>query len=149
MSRQLEFRLDADAIRPLVAHVMNLIDSAQDELLAPNAPPVEDELMSGFWSQDLLSSQRKDIAAISELFDDDFLESGKATVDEEDVDLVLRGCAAIRLKIRETTLSKFSDHSLERGELDQAEFGNEERDAYGAYILFASLQELIISQMDP
>lgn len=149
MSRQLEFRLDANVIRPLVDHVKKLQAELNDKLATPNAPPEDDQIMSDFWSQDLLASQRKDVAAIVELFDDDFLESGRATVDEEDVDMVLRGCTVVRLKLRESTLSSFEDEDLERGDLYPEELSQEEKSGYSAYILLASLQELIISQIDP
>lgn len=149
MSRQLEFRLDAEAIRPLVEHVRSLLLDLGEKLATPNKAPEDDEIMSEFWSRDLLHSQRRDIAAIAELFDDDFMETGRATVDEEDVDLVLRGCTAVRLKLRESTLANIGDELLETGELSSTELTSEQKSGYGAYILFASLQELIISQLDP
>ena len=95
-----------------------------------------------------MTAQRKDIAAIAELFDDEFLDTGSATVDEEDADLVLRGCTAMRLKIREISLEAFSDEALESGELDIEDFDRDQRIGYAAYALFASMQELIISQLD-
>lgn len=149
MSRQLEFRLDADAIRPLIEHVRTLLLDLGEDLATPNEAPGDDEIMFDFWSRDLLNSQRKDIAAIAELFDDDFMETGRATVDEEDVDMVLRGCTAIRLKLRESTLASVDDELLETGELSLAKLTKDQENGYGAYVLFASLQELIISQMDP
>lgn len=149
MSRQLEFRLDADAIRPIVQHVRGFLLELGEELATPNGAPGDDEIMSDFWSRDLLNSQRKDITAIAELFDDDFMETGRATVDEEDVDLVLKGCTVIRLKLRESTLASIDDDLLESGELRLSELTNEQESGYGAYVLFASLQELIISRMDP
>ena len=149
MSRQLEFRLDPEAVRPLVLHFRSLVDSAKDDLVAENEPPVGDQVMSEVWVGDLLESQSKDINALDELFDDRFLDTGRATVDEEDVDLVLRGCAAIRLVLRDSTLSRFEDDCLERGEVEVGKITAEEEIGYGVYILLASLQELIISQLNP
>ncbi len=149
MGRQLEFRLDAEAVRPLIERTRLAIDGTEDQLAAPNGPPVDDDLMTDFWQSDLLGSQQSDMAALTNLFDDTFLDTGRARVDEEDVDRVLRGCAAARLKLRELCLNRFEDESLERGELERDDLSEEETEAYGAYILFASLQELIISQMDP
>ena len=149
MSRQLEFRLDPEAVRPLVLHFRSLIESLRDDLVADNEPPTSDQVMSEVWVEDLLESQRKDVAALSDLFDDKFLDTGRATVDEEDVDLVLRGCAALRLVLRDSTLSRFEDDCLERGEVEVGKITAEEEIGYGVYILLASLQELIISQLDP
>lgn len=145
---RLEFRLDTESVLPLLEHARPLMEELGRDLTPANAPPDEDELMSDFWSKDLLNSQRKDIAAIAELFDDDFLETGRASVDEEDADLVLRGCAALRLKLRERSLGDFPDEALESGELKIEDFTREQRLGYAAYALFASLQELIISQLE-
>lgn len=145
---RLEFRLDTKSVLPLLEHVKPLMEQLAIDLAIPNVSPDNDELMSDFWSKDLLTSQRKDIAAIAELFDDEFLDTGSATVDEEDADLVLRGCAAVRLKIRERSLEAFSDEALESGELDIEDFNRDQRIGYAAYALFASMQELIISQLE-
>jgi len=145
---RLEFRLDTKSVLPLLEHVKPLMKELATELATPSISPDDDELMSDFWSKDLLTSQRKDIAAIAELFDDEFLDTGNATVDEEDADLVLRGCAAMRLKIRERSLEAFSDEALESGELDIEDFNRDQRIGYAAYALFASMQELIISQLE-
>lgn len=145
---RLEFRLDTKSVLPLLEHVKPLMEELAIDLATPNISPDGDQLMSDFWSKDLLTSQRKDIAAIAELFDDEFLETGSATVDEEDADLVLRGCAAMRLKIRERSLEAFSDEALESGELDIEDFNRDQRIGYAAYALFASMQELIISQLE-
>lgn len=145
---RLEFRLDTESVLPLLEHSRPLMEELGQDLAPANTPPDEDELMSDFWSKDLLNSQRKDIAAIAELFDDDFMETGRASVDEEDADLVLRGCAALRLKLRERSLADFSDEALESGELKIEDFTREQRLGYASYALFASLQELIISQLE-
>lgn len=145
---QLEFRLDIESVLPLLEHTRPLMEELGKELAPNNVPPDEDELIADFWSKDLLNSQRKDIAAIAEMFDNDFLDTGRASVDEEDADLVLRGCAALRLKLRERSLGAFSDEALESGELEIEDFTREQRMGYASYALFASLQELIISQLE-
>lgn len=147
MSR-LEFRLDLESVLPLLEHVRPLMEELSNELASLNSPPEDDELISEFWSTDLLNSQRKDLAAIAALFDDDFLESGRAAIDEEDADLILRGCAAIRLKLRQSALGEISDEILETGDFEIEELSHEQRLGYASYALFASLQELIISQLE-
>ncbi len=149
MSRQLEFRLDPEAVRPLVFHFRSLVDSLKDDLVADNEPPASDQVMSEVWLEDLLESQKKDITALNELFNNELLDTGRATVNEEDVDLILRGCTALRLVLRESTLSRFEDEHLESGEVEVGKITAEEEIGYGVYILLASLQELIISQLDP
>ena len=147
MSR-LEFRLDLDSVLPLLEYVRPLMEELGNELATLNSPPDDDELISEFWSSDLLNSQRKDLAAIAALFDDDFLESGRAAIDGEDADLILRGCAAIRLKLRQSALGDIPDDTLESGDFEIEELDQEQRLGYASYALFASLQELIISQLE-
>ena len=145
---RLEFRLDIDSVFPLLEYARPLMEELNEELASLNSPPEEDELISEFWSSDLMNSQRKALAAIATLFDDDFLETGRAAVDEDDADLVLRGCAALRLKLRQHALGEISDEILESGEFEIEELSQEQRIGYAAYALFASLQELIISQLE-
>lgn len=145
---QLEFRMDVDSVRPLLECAKPLLESLNEGLASANHPPEEDELMVGLWSKDLLESQRKDVAAVAALFDERFLDTGRAIVDEENADFVVRGCAALRLKLRETALSELSDEALEAGELEIESFSPAQKIGYGAYLLFASVQELIISQME-
>ncbi len=146
--KPIEIRLDLESVQPLLDHIEPILDSLQDELVVAEDLPEEDELLEGFWKSDLLESQRGEMDTIRSLFGSEFRETGRAVLAIEHVDTVIRACSAIRLKLRQTSLRKVSDRELELGEISIENLDNDERIGYGAYMLFASLQELAISQID-
>ncbi|MCH6258325.1 hypothetical protein MLD52_17320 [Puniceicoccaceae bacterium K14] len=142
-------RLNVEAVKPLLDHIKPLIEALHNQLASPGSPPDdEDEDMVGFWQQDLLISQQQDVSLLVNLFDDQFMETGRAILDLEKADQLLRACAALRLKLRECSLAKVEESVLESGEIDFESFDLDERIGYGAYMLFASLQEMIIAQIE-
>ena len=76
------------------------------------------------------------------------MDSGRATLRQENVDYFVRGCSALRLKIRETLLGEIDDVELEKGEIDFSELDMDQKNGYAAYALFASLIELVVSQYE-
>ncbi|MEM9159656.1 MAG: hypothetical protein AAGB46_11445 [Verrucomicrobiota bacterium] len=146
--KHLEFRLQPEAVRPILDSVQPLLMSLEDNLATEAVPPEEDEMLVDFWKTDLLNAQRKDVAAIVEVFSDDFLDTGRATLRQENVDHFLRGCSALRLKIRESILSDLDDLDLEKGEVDFDALDLDQKNGYAAYALFASLIELVVYQYE-
>ena len=145
--KTLELRLDPKAVAPLIEHLRLMVNDLSGDLATSAVPPDEDELMSGIWKDDLLQSQNADLSAIIDLFGEEFLDTGRTRVSGENADQVLRGCSAIRLRLREISLAGVSDEVLEAGEIDIEAMSDEERIGYGAYSLLASLQELIVAQL--
>lgn len=145
--RQIEIRLDPALVESLLKTIQPVLDALQNELATPAELPEDDELLEDFWKSDLLDSQREELKVIANLFDDEFMLSGRALIAEDEMDKVIRACSAIRLKLRETMLAPIGDSQLEEGNLEGLEWTDELQIGYAAYALFASLQELIISQL--
>ncbi|MBK1879389.1 hypothetical protein [Pelagicoccus mobilis] len=145
--KQIEIRLDPSLVESLLDAIRPVLTQLESELASPAEFPDEDELLEDFWKSDLLNSQRAELEVIRNLFDDEFLLSGRALISSDEMDSVIRACAAIRLKLRDTMLEPISDGQLEEGDLEGVEWTDEMQIGYAAYALFASLQELIISQM--
>jgi len=145
--KTIELRLDPVAVKPLISHLREMVDDFSGELATSAVPPEEDELMSEIWQNDLLRSQNSDLVAIVNLFDETFLDTGRARVTEENADNILRGCSAIRLRLREITLEALNDEALEGGQIEFEAMSEEQRIGYGAYALLASLQEIVITQL--
>ncbi len=144
----IEIRLDPKLVATLLETISPTLEKLESELATPAEPPADDAVMEGFWRNDLLEAQRDEVAAVAELFDEDFMETGRAVIPAENMERVLRACSAIRLKLRETALKPLTDGQLERGELDDVQWTDDLRIGYGCYSLFASLQELIVAQME-
>lgn len=144
----IEIRLNPAFVSTLLDAISPAMEALDEELAAPGKLPEEDELMREVWLGDLLESQREDVAIVSALFDERFMQTGSAIIEPDKMDAVLRACSAIRLKLRETALSAIEDEQLEEGSLDGIAWSESFRVAYGAYALFGTLQELIVGQLD-
>tara|TARA_B110000037_G_C16761739_1_gene359539 strand:- start:31 stop:537 length:507 start_codon:yes stop_codon:yes gene_type:complete len=144
----IEMRLNVEAVKPLLEHIRPLLEQLNDTLASPGQAPEDDEMMAEFWHTDLINSQRADVAALVALFDGTFLETGRTVIFMDKADLLVRACTVIRLKLRETSLGEIGDEALESGEFEFEDLGFDARMGYGAYMLFASLQEMIIAQID-
>lgn len=144
----IEIRLNPALVASLLETISPALEQLEGELASPAPTPDQDELMEDVWMGDLLESQREEMAIIVQLFDEDFMESGRAIILPEDMDRVLRACSAIRLKLRQTALAPLDDQELEEGELEDIQWTDALKVGYAAYSLFASLQELIVAQMD-
>lgn len=145
--KQIEIRLDPSLVESLLKTIQPVLDTLKDELAVPAEFPDDDEMLEDFWKSDLLNSQREELEVISNLFDDEFMLSGRALIAAGEMDKVIRACSAIRLKLRETLLGPIGDEQLEEGNLEGLEWTDELQIGYAAYALFASLQELIIAQL--
>lgn len=145
--KQIEIRLDPALVESLLKTIQPVLDKLQDELATPAEFPDDDEMLEDFWKSDLLTSQREELEVVSNLFDDEFMLSGRALIAADEMDKVIRACSAIRLKLRETMLAPIDDTQLEEGDLEGTEWTEELQIGYAAYALFASLQELIITQL--
>ena len=143
----IEIRLDPGMVSSLLDVIRPSMDHLESNLATDAKSPDEDPMMVDIWRHDLLASQRDDVTVIQALFGPNFMLTGAAVIEPEDMDRVLRACSALRLRLRETILSPLADEQLESGNLEGIDWTHELRIGYGAYALFASLQELIISQV--
>ena len=146
----IEIRLDPRLMESLLETISPTLELLDNELASAAPLPEDDELLEDFWKSDLLRSQREELTVVARLFDEEFMSTGRAVIAPEDMDKVIRACSAIRLKLRESKLKALGDEQLERGELDDVEWTEDLQISYAAYSLFASLQELIVSEIsDP
>ncbi|MDQ8205567.1 hypothetical protein [Pelagicoccus sp. SDUM812003] len=143
----IEIRLDPKLVETLLETISPVLEQLENELAAPVVLPEEDEVLEDFWKNDLLKSQREELTVISRLFDESFMETGRALIQPDEMDRVIRSCSAIRLRLREAVLGGLSDEALEEGNLDGVDWTESLQIGYAAYSLFASLQELIVSQL--
>jgi hypothetical protein len=68
--------------------------------------------------------------------------------DEENSEPALRACSAVRLRLREEYLKEVSDEKLETGDVEIEQLPEAVRKFFMAYIFLATLQELIIQNLD-
>ena len=150
-SKRLELKLPAPVVGPLLEFLLPLARETGDAALAfePHLEAIEEDFR-GDWRADIALQSQDDQQRFAAIFDtDDFRRHGTAEFGPEDCEPLLRAAAALRLKLRNRKLGAIADSALEEGEINFARLNKEEQLAITAYMLLASLQEIIIRHLEP
>lgn len=150
-NKRLELKLPAPAVTPLLDYLLPLARENGPAALGfePNLDAIEPDFR-GDWRADLAAQTQDDQARFASIFDtEEFRQHGTAEFGSEDCEPLLRAASALRLKLRTRKLGALADASLEEGEIDFARLNKDERTALTAYMLLASLQEIVIRHLDP
>ena len=150
-AKRLELKLPAPVVVPLLDLLLPLARESGVDALAfePNLKAIEVDFRDD-WRADLASHTAGDQERFAAIFDtDEFRQNGVAEFGPEDCEPMLRAAAALRLKLRDRKLGALADSALETGEIDFGRLNKEEQMAITAYMLLASLQEIIIRHLDP
>ncbi|WP_309396617.1 hypothetical protein [Cerasicoccus maritimus] len=110
--------------------------------------PDDDEILLEAWRDSLLDQLREDSSYLIELLNQ-LLPEHPVELSEEDAESALRAASAVRLKIREAFLSRFTEYDLERDLVEPANLGPEEQKPYICYTFLARFQEMLIVQLMP
>lgn len=146
--KRIEVKLALPVVAPLLDVIRELTGSLRTNLAAP---PVLKDLDADFreaWSAELLTAQNADLATLLALFDDEFFREGVVAFDESNAEVIVRACAAIRLRLRQVHLAPLGDELLEGGDVDLAKLAEPLRRAFMCYLFLATIQELIIKHLD-
>jgi len=150
-NKRLELKLPAPVVGPLLEYLLPLARETGDAALAyePNLDAIEEDFRAD-WRADIAGQSQDDQMRFAAIFDtDEFRSEGVADFAPEDCEPLLRAAAALRLKLRTRKLGALADSALEAGEIDFARLNKDERLAISAYMLLASLQEIVIRHLDP
>jgi len=148
MSSPIEINMNREVVLPLLEFIEPVLKTLGHET-AFSIPVVEDDdELAEIWRDGLLHTQADDCRTLMGLFDDRFRRSGTVRIELDQADRILRASSAIRLKIRETSLVHLTDSALEEADFDPAGLSDPDRAGMAAYLLFATLQELIIRHLD-
>ncbi|HRE82525.1 MAG TPA: hypothetical protein PLN52_15880 [Opitutaceae bacterium] len=146
--KRIEVRLSLAVVAPLLDVIKATGDSLQTELAAPNTlGDIEPDLRDD-WRSELLESQNSEVRHLLALFDNEFFANGVIAFDGSNAEPVVRACAAVRLKLRETYLTELNEDLLESGEIEIEELPEPGRKAFMCYLFLATIQELIIQHLD-
>lgn len=146
--KRIEVKLSLPVVAPLLDVIRELADSLRKSLAQPLRLTDLDDDFHEAWVGELLSAQADDVHTMLALFDDDFFSEGVVAFDEENAEIILRACAAVRLRLREKFLKPMGDEALETGEVDMATLDEPLRRAFMCYLFLATVQELIIQHLD-
>ncbi len=149
--KRLELRLPAPLVVPMLDFLLPLAAETGTAALAfePDLEAIEADFRDD-WRADIAAHVEGDLGCFIRVFDtEEFRENGVAEFGERECEPLLRAASALRLKLRNRRLTAVADSVLEAGEIDFARLNKDERIAITAYMLLASLQEIVIRHLDP
>ena len=146
--KRIEVKLSLPVVAPLLDVIKTAADTLQGSLAAPlGVEDIEPEFREA-WTEDLLRSQNDELGTLLALFDKEFFATGTVSFDEENADIIVRACAALRLRLRGTVLKAVTDTALESGEIAVELLTEAQRKAFMCYLFLATIQDLIIQHID-
>lgn len=146
--KRIEVKLSLTVVAPL----LDLIKASSDVLEAQIAAPLTlEDIDADFraeWKQELLDGQHEEMQALLGLFNTDFFINGVVAFDEENAEVIVRACAALRLRLRRHDLKNIQDEILESGSIDLEHLTESLQKPYMCYVFLGTIQELIIQHLD-
>ena len=116
--KRIEVKLALPVVAPLLDVIKDLADNLRGNLAAPLALTDLDGEFHTAWTDELLSTQNEEVRMLLALFDDEFFREGVVAFDEDNAEVIVRACAAVRLRLREKYLKPLGDEALEGGDVD-------------------------------
>jgi len=146
--KRIEVKLSLPVVAPLLDVIKATADSLSSELAAPNTlTDIEPELRDT-WRDELILSQNEEVKQLLALFDTEFFSSGVVAFDASNAEPIVRACAAVRLRLRESFLNDLTEDVLESGDIELEALEEPSRKAFMCYLFLATIQELIIQHLD-
>jgi len=146
--KHIEVKLSLPVVAPLLDVIKTAADTLQGSLAAPLGVQDIDPEFREAWTDDLLKSQNDELGTLLALFDKEFFSTGTVSFDEDNAEIIVRACAALRLRLRGTVLKAVTDEALENGEIVMETLTEAQRTAFMCYLFLATIQDLIIQHID-
>jgi hypothetical protein len=146
--KRIEVKLALPVVAPLLDVIKELAENLRKNLAAPlGLKDLEPEYQEA-WVDELLASQNEDVRTLLSLFNEEFFTEGVVAFDEENAEIIVRACAAVRLRLRERYLKQLGDETLESSDVELGTLPEPLRKAFMCYLFLATIQELIIQHLD-
>jgi hypothetical protein len=146
--KRIEVKLSLSVVAPL----LDLIKASSDVLEAQIAAPLTlDDIDADFrdeWKSELLEGQHEEMHALLGLFNSDFFINGVVAFDEDNAEVIVRACSALRLRLRRHDLKVLDDEQLESGGVELENLPEPLQKPYMCYVFLGTIQELIIQHLD-
>ena len=146
--KRIEVKLSLPVVAPLLDVIKTAADTLQGSLAAPLGVQDIDPEFREAWTDDLLKSQNDELGTLLALFDKEFFSTGTVSFDEDNAEVIVRACAALRLRLRGTVLKSVTDEALENGDIAVEALTEKQRTAFMCYLFLATIQDLIIQHID-
>jgi len=146
--KPIKVKLSLPVVGPLLDVIKGLADGLQSAPALPHAAPALEAEFSEMWAGDLLAAQNRDVDTFLALFGEEFFSEGAVYLNNGNAEAIVRACSAVRLCLRERFLQSVGDEALESGDIEMARLDDPTRQAFMCYLFLATMQELIIQQLD-
>jgi hypothetical protein len=146
--KRIEVKLALPVVAPLLDVIKELAEGLRQSLAAPLVLQDLEADFRATWADELLGLQAEEVKALLALFGDEFFSEGVVAFDEGNAEVIVRACAAVRLRLREVYLKPLGDEMLEAGDVELDTLDEKLRKAFMCYLFLATVQELIIQHLD-
>ncbi len=146
--KRIEVKLSLPVVAPLLDVIKAISDSLGERLAAPLTLDDIDADFRDEWRGELIATQSREVNTLLALFDSEFFATGVVGFDEENAEVIIRACAAVRLRLREEFLTALPEDVLEGGNVEMESLDEPVRRAFMCYLFLATVQELIIQHLD-
>ncbi|MFM7752671.1 MAG: hypothetical protein ACKPB0_19855 [Opitutaceae bacterium] len=146
--KRIEVKLAVPIVAPLLDVIREQAAGLRQAPASPTGVPDADAELGEAWNEELLKGQRSEIEALLGLFGEEFFREGAVSFDGDNAEVILRACAAVRLRLRGHALKTLGDDTLETGELEISRLPRDVNRAFRCYVFLATLQEVIIQHLD-
>jgi len=147
--KQVEIKLNIDAVAPLLDVIKLAADDLRSTLAIRATFPEDDAEFNETWTQDLMAGQNSDVRELLGLFDSDFFSDGAIAIDSNNCDSLLRGCAALRIRILMRWLQKVPADIIEDEDAPISAIPVEIRLPFAAYTFLDQIQKIILEHLSP
>lgn len=146
---KIDLSVDAHMLVAILEMVHTVVESVSGAIMVSLPFPEDDPDLREAWERDLTEALGRDCDFLVDVLHNNKFGKGELVLDDETAEGVLRACAAIRIKLRESALQRMSDRTLESGDIDILTLPLEQQRAFACYLFLAGLQSLIIRELDP
>jgi hypothetical protein len=146
----LRIQLPAE-VCPALLDLLLPLAAAENSVSTASGPDLNnvDEDLREAWRADLAAHLSGDLGRFGAVFGTtEFRESGEVDIADDDCEPLLRAASSLRLQLRDKRLTAIADAALETGEIDPGRLNRDEQQAMVAYMVLATLQEIIVHYLD-
>lgn len=145
--KRIEVKLAVPVVAPLLDVIRALGETPPFAAPGVVVPPDADPDLQGAWLGDLAAAEATEVRALLALFDEAFFREGIVAFDAENAEVILRACAVLRLRLRESYLRAWGDDALESGDVGTGPFEPGGQKAMACFLFLATVQELILQHL--
>ena len=145
--KRIEVKLAVPVVAPLLDVIRALGETPPVSAPGVVVPPDADADLRGAWIGELAAAEAGEVRALLALFDEVFFREGIVAFDAENAEVILRACAVLRLRLRESYLRAWGDDALESGDVEAGPFEPGGHKAMACFLFLATVQELILQHL--